>query len=86
MYSNLEQMRKCFQPRQWFKCDGEPYPFVMEEDALMWVYRPASNTLGKHFEVGYYMPDGSWFCDSAYEGDNAKLNAAARVRFLNGGN
>lgn len=77
---DLSQARKCFQPRQWFVGDGEPDPFVVpEEDAFMWVYRVTEDG---RYAVGYYAPDGTWFTESHY---GTKDEAAARVRYLNGG-
>lgn len=75
----LEDLRKCFQPRQWFVGDGEPNPFIVaDEDSFMWVYRPEGDKL----IVGYYAPDGTWFAESSY----TKVDdAAARVNYLNGG-
>lgn len=76
---NLGRFRKCFQPRQWFKHEGEPDPFeVREEDILMWVYVQVQ----EEFVVGFYSPDGAWHPESTH--DTAD-KAAARVNYLNGG-
>lgn len=81
MTDPLDDMRRCFQPRAWFRHEGEPDPFpISEEDVLMWVYRKQGNA---EFVVGYFAPDGQWFADSTYA---TAEEAAARVRYLNGGN
>lgn len=78
--NKLEQMRKSFQPRQWFVSDGEPDPFTInDEDAFMWVYIPQED---ETFEVGFFSPDGQWFADGKYD---SKEDAARRVNYLNGG-
>ncbi len=86
MSGDLDAFRRCFQPRQWFGCDGEPDPFVLkEEDSLMWVYRPIKDNSGlgsDHYEVGFFTPDGQWVGDSTHE---TREGAAARVNYLNGG-
>jgi hypothetical protein len=77
---NLIDVKKCFQPRQWFIADGEPDPFIIrEEDAFMWVYIPSDDG---RYEVGFFAPDGQWFSDATY---SCKEDAAKRVNFLNGG-
>lgn len=84
----LNNIRKCFQPRSWFKHCGEVDPNVLsEEDSLMWVYKvvKTEDTSGKlhlDYHVGYFMPDGTWQCDSVY---NTKEEASCRVNYLNGG-
>lgn len=84
----LARLSKCFQPRQWFDGDGEPDPFVIrEEDTFMWVYR----THDGKYQVGYFTPDGEWFCESEYDPEvlgsreDASGAASARVNYLNGG-
>lgn len=80
MCKDLNALRNCFQPRQWFSHEGEPDPFVIaDEDAFMWVYRKLDTGA---FEVGYYTPDGSWFAESQHA---SAETAAMRVNFLNGG-
>ena len=79
MSSDPKEYRKCFQPRWWFSAEGEPSPFIDEEDMLMWVYKRVGDT----FQVGYFGPDGQWFADGDF---STKEAAAARVRYLNGGN
>ncbi len=44
----------------------------------MWVYRQD----GGRWLVGYYSPAGEWFTDGEYDD---REEAAARVRYLNGG-
>lgn len=84
MDERLVRMRRCFQPRQWFTEDNHPDPFTLnEEEMFMWVYRATRECTDGGFEVGYYAPDGTWYQDGLY--DSREL-AAARVRFLNGGN
>ena len=90
MGNNLDQIKRCFQPRQWFRGDGDFDPNVLsEEESLMWVYRKLDESLQEklnvkgNYCVGYFMPDGTWQTDSCYE---SKEEAAARVRYLNGGN
>lgn len=73
---SLGYWRRCFQPRQWFGKGVD----LDEEDRMMWVYRV--NAAGS-FEVGYFLPGGDWFADSSF---GTREAAAARVRFLNGGN
>ena len=46
----------------------------------MYVYIRTDSSL---FTVGFYDPDGKWHPDSDY---SSRDDAAARVRFLNGGN
>jgi hypothetical protein len=75
----LRRLRGCFQPRQWFNSEGEPDPDVVkEEDVFMWVYR----TKDGKYQVGYFMPDATWFCESEHE---TSALASARVNYLNGG-
>lgn len=45
----------------------------------MWVFRELR---GEGWEVGYYLPDGTWFRDGTYQDKKA---ASARVHYLNGG-
>lgn len=79
MSSELNRLRKCFRPRQWFVGEGEPDPSILsEEETFMWVYRLVSD----RYEVGYFTPNGEWFAESSYESRN---DAAARVNYLNGG-
>ena len=79
MDTNLEAMRRCFHPRQWFQHEGEVDPSVMsEEETFMWVYRKD----GDRYEVGYYAPDGQWYADSSY---HCRDDAAQRTNYLNGG-
>lgn len=79
MAGDLNRMRRCFQPWQWFQQEGEPYPFILnDEGTFMWVYRQE----GQKFVVGYYAPDGTWNADSEY---SSREEAAARVRYLMGG-
>lgn len=87
--NHVSRLRRCFQPRQWFKGEGEPDPFIVqEEDTFMWVYR----THDGKYQVGYFMPNGEWFCDSEYDPEilgtkeAASAQASARVNYLNGGN
>lgn len=70
----LSVLARCFQPRQWFGDDNE-----CAGDVLMWVYR--KNDSGA-WEVGYFMPDRTWFPESAF---STKEAAAERVHWLNGG-
>lgn len=79
MARDLNRLRKCFQPRQWFQGEGEPDPSISNCEAFMWVYRKLDS--GK-FCVGYFMPDGTWFSESEFADAG---DAAARVNFLNGG-
>lgn len=44
----------------------------------MWTIRRANG----QWEVGYYMPDGNWFTDSAFEREE---QAIARAQWLAGG-
>lgn len=79
MIPTIGEYRRCFQPRQWFAAEGEPDPFVKEEeDTFMWVYRRE----GERFVVGYFMPDGTWCADAGFGSTD---EAAARVNYLNGG-
>lgn len=79
--SDLDRMRRCFQPRQWFFCEGEPDPdAVSEGDAFMWVYREDKNN--GDYQVGYFSPGGDWMVESSWD---TRDKAAARVRWLNGG-
>ena len=71
----LAAVARCFQPRQWWQEDLTG----TYGDVLMWVYRQAD---GWKWEVGYYMPDRMWFCDSTHA---TRDEAAERVRWLNGG-
>jgi hypothetical protein len=84
MYDELNRLRKCFQPRMWFRVeDGEPDPYMFDEgDVLMWVYRTIGKAGVSVFQVGYFMPDGTWEPDGDY---STKEDAAARVNYLNGG-
>lgn len=76
---NLNGLSKCFQPRQWF-----PHGFDSEgSERIMWVYRP--NEANNGYLVGFFYPTGEWFTESAYSGDGAREKAAARVRWLSGG-
>lgn len=77
MSDRLERLRKCFQPRQWWKGDGEPTE--SNGEVLMWVYRKLEDG---RFCVGYFLPDMTWFSESDF--DTAE-QAAARVNYLNGG-
>lgn len=80
MSSDLNRLRKCFQPRQWFRGDGEFDPSVIsDEDTFMWVYKKNAQGL---FEVGFHEPDGAWSIESVHESAH---QAAAHVNFLNGG-
>ena len=80
MDERLEVMRRCFQPRQWFKCDGDIDPYIInEQESFMWVYR--KNQEGQ-FEVGYFAPDGAWFAEGVFA---SKEEAVLRVHYLNGG-
>lgn len=60
--------------------DARPTPKVYTEAMIMWVYR---QTLPDQWLVGFYSPDGSWHEDVPY---TTREEAAARVRYLNGGN
>lgn len=78
--NNLENVRHCFQPRQWFILAGEADPFIKsEEDCFMWVYREGIGG----YQVGYFQPDGVWFTDGSY---STREQAAERVSYLNGHN
>jgi hypothetical protein len=46
----------------------------------MYVYIRSEPNL---WTVGFYQPDGTWVAESDY---SHKLDAAARVHYLNGGN
>lgn len=76
---DLNQMRKSFQPWQyyidhWMNLDERSAEF------LMWVYQEMSDGT---FQVGYFMPtDKTWVVDGTYD---TKEKAAARVNYLNGG-
>ncbi len=78
MGDELERLRRCFQPRQWFQHEGEPDIFLDDGDTFMWVYRLQD----KMYQVGYYAPDGTWNQDSDFD---TQASAAARVNYLNGG-
>ena len=87
MNNNLNHLRKCFQPRQWFIGEGEPNPYALsEEDTFMWVYRSLDATeqeiFGGKYCVGYFMPDKTWQPDMVYQ---TREEASARVNYLNGG-
>lgn len=76
---DMDRFRKCFMPRQWFLHDGEPDPgFLNDEEVFMWVYREWD---GK-FQVGYFLPDKTWFTDGTYI---TREEAVKRVNYLNGG-
>lgn len=55
-----------------------------EEGPVMWVYRRDYQAGGhEQWVVGFYDPRGEWHPDSSHE---VREMAAARVRWLNGGN
>lgn len=81
MDDKLTEIRKCFQPWQWFiKEDRSGLPFDFDEEILMWVYRKMEDG---RFVVGYYMPDGNFFVDDIF---NTVEEARKHVRYLMGGN
>lgn len=80
---SVQQYRTCFHPSQWWTNNAESEDCLQLEGCLMWVYRVGED--GK-WEVGYYLPDKSWFTDSSYPpGDEGNAKAAARVNYLMGG-
>lgn len=78
MSREIHKFRNCFRPQQWFNPPGGVD--TQEEGFLMWVYRENQEGL---WEVGYFMPDRTWFAESSYINRD---EAAARVHWLNGGN
>lgn len=81
MSDKLTEVRKCFQPWQWFlKEDKTGLPFEFEEEIFMWVYRKMEDG---RFVTGYFLPDGNWFTDEIF---TTVEDARARVRYLMGGN
>lgn len=75
----LNNMRKCFQPWQWFiKEDKSGLPFEFDEEIFMWVYKRTENG---RFVTGYYLPDGNWFTDEIFD---TKEEAVKRMRYLQG--
>ena len=82
----MQRLRWCFQPRQWFCEEGEPEPEgLTKEGCFMWVYRKFSegtDQRGARYCVGYFFPDKTWFAESEWA---TAEEAAARVNFLNGG-
>lgn len=80
MSGELNRLRSCFQPSQWFKCESEPdLSVISQEDTFMWVYRKEADGT---YQVGYFTPDGKWFAESTHE---HSYQASARVNYLNGG-
>ncbi len=77
-----EMLKKSWQPRQWFDDEKPTSDYESNETReakIMWVYKRSE--VG--FTVGYYSPDREWHAESDHP---TREQAAARVRWLNGGN
>ena len=80
-------MMRSWRPSQWYEDEDPPHRQkgadinALEGDVPMWVYR-ALHTMEMSFAVGFYDPKGEWHEDGRFA---TKEQAAARVRWLNGG-